>query len=433
VKPKAIMIIAGEPSGDLLAAELVRALRPMLARADASSSPDLQPLHASLEPRFFGAGGPLMRETGVELAFDMTAHAVVGLLEVIKNYPKFRRLFHQLLRLAIEREPDAIICVDFSGFNRRFAQAVQQHVRARRGPFNNWRPKLIQYVSPQVWASREGRVRQMARDFDLLLSIFPFEQDWYAKRAPSLKVEYVGHPMLDRYARSRPPAVLQERDAGNEPPLIVLLPGSRAGELLRHLPILAEAAPMIAASQPVRFKMCLPSQALADEAGRFAWPENTEIQVGGLSEALRAATLALASTGTVTMECAWFGVPTVTFYKTSWSTYQIGKRIIQVNFLAMPNLLAGAAIYPELIQHAASAQNIARAAIELLANPAETEAIRARLAKVIQMLGEPGASQRAARAIVRLLSDVPNEKAHWTYDPEESAPDASGAHSKSFA
>src|SRR5206468_9053361 len=122
-------------------------------------------------------------------------------------------------------------------------------------------------------------------------------------------------------------------------------------------------------------------------AARFTWPVETVIRVGGLSEALREATLALASTGTVTMECAWFGVPTITFYKTSWSTYQIGKRIIQVNFLAMPNLLAGAAIYPEFIQDAATPENIARAALDFLENPPRREATRLKLAKVIRMLG----------------------------------------------
>ena len=138
---------------------------------------DLQPLRADLAPRFFGAGGPRMAAAGVDLAFDLTAHSVVGLFEVLKKYPEFRRLFHQLFRLAVERQPHAIICVDFSGFNRRFAHAIKQYVRARRGPFFDWNPKIIQYVSPQVWASRAERAHQMEKDCDLLLSIFPFEKE----------------------------------------------------------------------------------------------------------------------------------------------------------------------------------------------------------------------------------------------------------------
>ncbi|MCX6916332.1 MAG: hypothetical protein NT167_25365, partial [Verrucomicrobia bacterium] len=173
MRPKSFMLIAGEASGDVLAAELVRALRQEFSETEAIPTQDYQPLHASLEPRFFGAGGPRMAAEGVDLALDMTAHAVIGLTEVLKHYLKFRRLFHQLFELALQRQPDAIVCVDFSGFNRRFAHAVRQYARAHTGWFHDWNPRIIQYVSPQVWASREGRVFQMARDYDLVLSIFP--------------------------------------------------------------------------------------------------------------------------------------------------------------------------------------------------------------------------------------------------------------------
>src|ERR1041385_3264048 len=198
--PKRFMLIAGEASGDMLAAELVRALREKLAGGPSRRTAESQPLQTALAPKFFGAGGPRLAAEGVELAFDLTQHSVIGLWEVIKNYGKFKRLFDQLLRLAIERQPDAIVCVDFSGFNRRFAHAVRQHVRSHRGPFYNWNPKIIQYVSPQVWASRPGRAHKLARDIDLLLTLFPFEKDWYAARVPELRVEFVGHPMIDRYA-----------------------------------------------------------------------------------------------------------------------------------------------------------------------------------------------------------------------------------------
>src|SRR5882724_2925276 len=145
--PKRIMIIAGEASGDQLAAELVRVLREKLARRPANYTPESQPLQASLDPQFFGAGGPAMKDAGVELGFDMTGHSVVGLVGVMKNYGTFRRLFGELLELAIRREPHAIICVDFSGFNRRFGHAVRKYVRGHDGPFLNWKPKLVQYVS----------------------------------------------------------------------------------------------------------------------------------------------------------------------------------------------------------------------------------------------------------------------------------------------
>src|SRR5579859_2621299 len=198
------MVIAGEASGDILAAELVQAIRAELSSTPSPFTWDYQPLQTGLEPRFFGAGGPRMAEAGVELAFDLTAHSVTGFSDVVKNYAKFRQFFHQLYQRALEREPDAVICVDFSGFNRRLAHAIKAYVRKRRDWFHDWNPRIIQYVSPQVWASRETRAYQMAEDFDLLLSVVPFEPEWYAARVPKLAVQFIGHPMVDWYG---PPSI----------------------------------------------------------------------------------------------------------------------------------------------------------------------------------------------------------------------------------
>jgi lipid-A-disaccharide synthase len=401
MKPRSFMVIAGEASGDLLAAELVRPLREAVALARAVPSPDYQPLHASLEPRFFGAGGPAMAAAGVELAFNLTAHSVIGLSDVLRHYPTFRRLFRRLFDLALERQPDAIVCVDFSGFNSRFARAIADYARAHHDWFHDWSPKLVQFVSPQVWASREGRARRMARDYDLLLSIFPFEKDWFAQRVPGFRVEFVGHPMVDRYL---PPAAPVKAAAGGGPPLVVLLPGSRPAELRRHLPILVEAARRIAAAMPVSFRMVLPGESLAPAArAAAARVPGLEIQVGGLGEALGRADLAVAKSGTITLECAFFGVPAVVFYKTSAFTYLAGRPFVKVKYLAMPNLLAGEPLFPEFVQGAATAENLARAAVEFLRDDQRRAATKARLAEVDASLGPRGASGRAARAIARLL------------------------------
>jgi lipid-A-disaccharide synthase len=196
----------------------------------------------------------------------------------------------------------------------------------------------------------------------------------------------------------------QITDAVDHVPTVLLLPGSRVGELKRHLPVMLGALEKIrAAKSDVRARMVLLNESLARLARTFSPPASLEIQIGSLAEALAQTTIAIASTGTVTMECAFFGVPTVAIYKTSWSTYQIGRRIIQVKYLAMPNLLANEAIFPELIQHDATADNIARTVLDLLNDPQRREAIRAKLTKVVESLGGPGASQRAAQAILRLL------------------------------
>jgi lipid-A-disaccharide synthase len=391
------MLIAGEASGDLLAAELVSALR---ERIPAST------LNPPSAPVFFGAGGAKMAAAGVELAFDLTQHSVIGFTDVLKNILKFRRLFNQLLALAIARKPDVVIGVDYGGFNLRFGHAVKEYVR--NNPFSKWDPKIVQFVSPQVWASRPGRAHRLAADYDLLLSIFPFEQDWYARCVPQLRVEFVGHPMIGRFAKDDSQLTGELTEGASivkRKPQIILLPGSRKGELQRHLPVMLEALKLIQAQAPeARAKMVLPNDALKQLADKLsALQGKVEIQIGNLPQALAAADLAIASTGTVTMECAFFGVPTVTLYQTSRLTYEIGKRIVKVKSLTMPNLLANEEVYPEFIQHNATPENLARAALELLRDESRRRQIKARLAKIIASLGEPGAARRAADAVLSLF------------------------------
>jgi len=221
VKSFSVMLVAGEASGDVHAAGLVEALRPRLAAwlgagdherdalapggagLQAAPAEELQPLRASLAPRFFGAGGPRMAAAGVELHLDLVAHAVFGLVEVMRELRKFRRFFRRLVDLACTRQPDLIILVDSAGLNRRLAAAIRRRVAKQHGPFLNWKPRIVYYISPQVWASRETRAFQLARDVDLLLSIFPFEREWYARRVPELRVEFVGHPAAERYGSWR--------------------------------------------------------------------------------------------------------------------------------------------------------------------------------------------------------------------------------------
>ena len=343
-----------------------------------------------------------MKAAGVDLAVDLTRHAVVGVWEVLKHYPELRRLFRQLLDLAADRVPDCIVLVDYPGFNLRFAKAVKALVRARRQRwFYNWDPKIVYYVSPQLWAWHESRVHQIARDVDLLLSIFPFEKAWYASRAPELRVEFVGHPLVDRYGQRpepRPPA--EGTKVGTPPPLIVLLPGSRARELKQHLPPIAAAVPRIEAAAEVRWRLVLPNDKLAELARKWlAARPQIDIRVGGLAESLSEAAIALASSGTVTLECAWFGVPTVVIYRVAWSTYELGRRLVRVPYIAMPNLLANRALYPELIQHEVSPDRIAQEALALLKDPARRAEIRTALGETIASLGGSGASHRAARLI----------------------------------
>lgn len=405
------MLIAGEASGDTLAAELVVALRrELLAREDADSA-DVQPLRTALGPRFFGAGGARMAAAGVELAFDMTRHSVIGFSEALKQVLKFRRLMQQLVTLALQRQPDLIVCVDFHGFNGRFAAAVRAAVCSQRGTFNNWNPRIVQFVSPQVWASRSGRIYNMARDLDLLLSIIPFEKAWYAQRVPRLPVEFVGNPIVERHLDAERGARNAEQTTPSStlhPPSsrrILLLPGSRPDEVRRHLPLIAETAKHIAASQPAAFTAIAPNETLAADvrAALQGLGAECRVQVGGIADALRTADLAISKTGTVLLECALFGVPVVAFYKTSWPTYWVGKRIIQVKWISMPNILADEEVLPEFIQDAATPENLSAAAIDLLQNQARRESVQAKLKLIVASLGEPGAAGRAAKLVADLL------------------------------
>jgi lipid-A-disaccharide synthase len=402
------MLIVGEASGDLLAAELVEALRTRVVAEQMDTSADAQPLRTALAPRFFGAGGPRLAAAGVEMAFDLTQHAVIGLSDAVKNYFKFGRLFSQLFKLAVERQPDAIIGVDFGGFNLRFGHAIKQYVRRHRSEFVPWSPRLIQYVSPQVWASRPGRAQRLAADYDLLLSIFPFERDWYAKRVPGLRVEFVGHPMIGRFTNDDlrfTRRATETASIANRKSQILLLPGSRVDELRRHLPVMLGALKLIREKLPSSHaKMVLPNQPLKELADKSSAPHpGVEIQAGNLPPALAQSAVAIAATGTVTMECAFFGVPTVTLYKTSWTNYHIAKRIVSVKWLTMPNILANEEIFPEFVQNAATPENIARAALALLQNEPRRAQIKARLAEIVASLGGPGANARAAAAISSLF------------------------------
>ena len=384
MKPSSILLIAGEPSGDQLAAELVRALRQRTG---------------PLEPQFFGAGGPAMAAAGVEILCDLTAHSVVGPADALRQLGQFRRAFRELLEAARERTPDVVIGVDFGAFNLRFLKAITAMTSNRSETFQNWRPRRVQFVSPQVWASRSGRARDMPRILDRLLSILPFEKEWYAKNAPGVRVDFVGHPLVDRHGR---PPELSFQSTGQRPHL-VLLPGSRSGELRRHWPVVAAAAQKVIENTGARCTLVLPHEAARSALPPgIPHPKGMSIQIGKLATALADADVAIASTGTVTLECAWFAVPTIALYKTSWSTYQIGKRIIQVPFLAMPNLLSGKAVLPEFVQDAATSDALAEATLRLLTTPGALTEVRKALIQVRQLLGPSGATERAAE---RILAD----------------------------
>ncbi|MBI3551188.1 MAG: lipid-A-disaccharide synthase [Elusimicrobia bacterium] len=370
--PKTILIVAGDPSGDLHGAHLIRALK----AADA----DL----------FVAAvGGPLMRESSDEFLEDLASRGVTGFWEPVLKIGFLVRLGLRLKRFMIERKAAALVCIDYYGFNRRLlALAQSAGVRA------------YYYISPQVWASRAGRVPVLKRLVRRMFVIFPFEETLYRKAG--LPCTFVGHPLLDLLPEPRKAAPTLS------PPLkLGLLPGSRSTEVKRHLPVMLEGLKTLRRHFP-SIKACLfASPALGDSAYAAASRKGVELVRESDYSRRAALDLAFCSSGTATLENALLGVPMVVIYKLSWPTYLIARAIIKVPHIAMANLLAGRALVPELIQREATGAKLAAAAVALLEDPRRYAALKKELLSLREVLGGRGAANRAAAEILSELGARP--------------------------
>jgi len=366
-------MVAGEPSGDAHGAELIQALK------------EKQP-----KTRIIGVGGPRMAAAGQEQLLDLSAHAVLGLTEVLKQYFKFRKVRDQVLDLAKRERPDAIVLIDCSGFNLRLTPQLRRDLPGTR---------IIYYISPQVWASRASRVKAMQRDIDLLLAILPFEKAWFEKAAPGFNVEWVGHPVLDRIRKIE---VVEPN-----PNFVALLPGSRRTEVEKHLPVLWESALIMGRNRPgLKFILLSPNEAIQKFAlqllAKLPAPNFTfEYNIGYAVSHLSRCSLAIVASGTASLECALVGIPQVVVYRVHPLTYAVGRRVVKVKYLSIVNVMANEAIVPEFLQDNLEASAVAQEALELLGNTQRRDNMKRRVAQVVSTLGEPGASKRAAAAILR--------------------------------
>jgi lipid-A-disaccharide synthase len=382
------MIVAGEASGDAHASALVHALR--------AAEPD-----ANFE--FFGATGPLLREAGVAPTVHTDELAILGLLEIGSALPKFWRAYKKLKQAAIDRQPDVVILVDWPDFNLRLARALH-----RRGL------KIIYYISPQLWAWRSYRARSIERDVDLLLSILPFEQDWYADRGID-QVEFVGHPLAGevspRYDRAE---FCRQTKLDPRLPIISLLPGSRRKEVERILPPMLEAAALISARRPeVQFVVVVAPSRSSDEVRDIVraqrsmpepLPSVLHIASDKSREALASSDVAAIASGTATLEAALLGTPMVVVYKESMINWHLLGSLINVDHYGLVNLVAGERVATELMQDDLNGERLATELLSLL-DAARNAAMRSRLLDVAQELGEGGASQRAAERVLTALQE----------------------------
>lgn len=373
-----ILLVAGEVSGDMHAASVVAELRKL--RPDA---------------RFFGIGGPCLRSQGMELFYDLRDMAVLGLTEVARKYLFFRRVFKHMLKLAHARRPALALLVDYPGFNLPLANAL-----------NGMGVKVIYYICPQVWAWRRGRITKMAACVQRLIAIFPFEPAMF--NGTSLKVDFVGHPLVDeaQKALEAPEEMLPWTSGGMR---FALLPGSRVQEIRRILPCMWRAASAL----ELRAKDCCFIIAAAnEEADSFirgllprlgAGPRHYAVVCGRTRQVLRQARAALVASGTATMESAFMRCPMAIVYKVSWPTYLAGRLLIRVPYLGMVNIIAGRRVCPEFIQHQARPAEIADAVWRTAQDGPEREAMLRALAEVVERMGSPGAASRAASIIASEL------------------------------
>jgi lipid-A-disaccharide synthase len=367
-----ILMVAGEASGDGHGAELINAI-----------------MEKEPKTRIIGVGGPRMAAAGQDQLFDLSKDAVLGLVEVLKKYWKFRKFRDQILDLARRERPDAVVLIDCSGFNLRLAPRLRRDLPGTR---------IIYYISPQVWASRAGRVKAMERDIDLLLAILPFEEAWYAKVAPKFNVQWVGHPVLDRIQKIE---VVEPN-----PNFVALLPGSRKTEVEAHLPVLWEAARLMGRDRPgLKFILLSPNETIQKYAlqmlAKFPAPNFTfEYNVGYAISHLSRCALALVASGTASLECALVGIPQIVVYRVHPLTYAVGRRVVKVNYLSIVNVMANEAVVPEFLQDNLEPRAVAQEGLELLNNSQRRDAMKRRVAQVVSTLGKPGASKRAADAIL---------------------------------
>ena len=369
--PLKVMIIAGETSGDHHGAGLVAAMR----KIDSNIV-------------FFGIGGRAMAQQGVEIVVDAASLSVVGITEVFSRLPGLLGGMRSIKRAVAEKRPDLVILIDFPDFNLHMAR----HVKRYGIP-------VLYYISPQLWAWRSGRIKTIRRYVDRMAVILPFEKEFYDRH--DVPVTFVGHPLLDTIPPHPETSLNNSYSGGQERRTIGLLPGSRGQEIRRNLPVMLAAASRLSLdNKGFSFVVSVAPGIDADWIEEFILPYRDTVDIeaekAGVEKVLRRCCLAVAASGTVTLEAAIYGVPMVIVYKVSPASFFLGRSLIRVKFIGLANIIANRPVVPELIQHDATPGNIASVVFAMLEDGRKYEQIRKDLRWVREQLGEPGASRKTA-------------------------------------
>lgn len=373
-----ILISAGEASGDLHAGAVTRAIK------------QLDP-----EAEVFGMGGDRLREAGGEVLFDIKDHSLMGFVEVLKKLPDVWKLRNAFIDLMEERKPDVLLTIDYPGFNMRLAKLAKE-----RGI------KVVYFIAPQVWAWRPGRAAGVAKATDKIACIFPFEYDLY--KSYGADIEFVGHPLVDTVKPSLPRKEAEElagKRSGH--PLILLMPGSRTMEIQRLLPVMLDAAKILKQKRPeLEFAMpraaTIPKEKLA--APVKAAGLDVTLTEGHTYDIMSVADLAIATSGTVTLEAALCGLGCPILYKSSPVSFWIAKRVVEIPHIGLPNIVAGRLIEPELLQDECKPEKIAAMVLELL-EAERYRQLQQDLHEVREKLGKPGAVKRVAELVLRMARE----------------------------
>jgi len=374
---QAVMMVAGEPSGDRHAAEVARALRRM--------RPEVQ---------LWGMGGPFMREAGVELLEDISKVTVMGISEVLGKISAILSARRKLLARVGESPPHLAILVDFPDFNLWLAKSLK-----RKGV------KVLYYIAPQAWAWRPKRVKVMAKVVDHLAVILPFEEEFFRKGG--VKAQFVGHPLLEetdlKIGREEAKRVLGLGEPGV---VLGLFPGSRIQEVRRMLPVMLDAANLVLSHYP-EVKPVVALSPNADEPWVRSMVDEgcpeAMVRSGMAQLVLAASDVASVASGTVSLEAALFEVPMIVVYRTSWFNYQVAKRLVRVRNVSLVNILAGEEIVPEIIQNDLQAGKLAQGLLELLGSREKREKMRAAMGKIREKLGDGRPSEKVAITALEMI------------------------------
>lgn len=378
-KPYTVLFSAGESSGDQHAAHMFEEMR--------KRCPDLKAI---------AMGGIKMRQAGIDIRFDSSGIGVIGLVEILKHYGEIRRALKLMKTIVAEEKPDLLVCVDYKEFNLKLAQFAK-----RQGV------KVLFYVSPQVWAWRPGRVKTYGKAIDMMAVIFPFETPYY--EAEKVPVRYVGHPSVDKVQ----PLRSKEEDMAlfgldSSRPVIGILPGSRSNEIKRMLPVMLQAVAKLAQHNP-KLQFVLPqADSVSDQALQAhlaTCPVEIKIIKQQTYDAIQCCDAIMTTSGTASLEIALLGVPMLIAYRLSPLTYWLGRLLVNIPFIGLPNIVAGRAVVKELIQEQVTEENLAAEILRLLNDEDYRAACVDGLQQVKTGLGEGGGSKKMAELALSMLRE----------------------------